>query len=227
MHTTQHLSDDLLNSWADGTVIGDERSIISTHLDHCEDCQEALSSLILVRRLLSDLPEPVLPRSFQLTPDKAKRPTPIRPAPQAPNVVRLLPLVRTLSIVAVLTVLILGAASAFGPVTSAITGDGQTISQGAGTEQDAGASENVNLGTSASSPGEVVDQGEAATVGDSAMESLGRGTQPDDTSTAGSASDTGGASVLQTATRSAGVAAVVLVAIWIVLHQLGRPRPAP
>lgn len=72
MHTTNHLSDELLNSWVDGVVTADERSIICTHLEHCQLCRDELESLRTVKRLLSDLPQVRLPRSFQLTPEQAR-----------------------------------------------------------------------------------------------------------------------------------------------------------
>lgn len=72
MHTTNHLSDELLNSWVDGVVTTDERSMISTHLEHCQLCRDELESLRTVKRLLSDLPQVRLPRSFQLTPEQAR-----------------------------------------------------------------------------------------------------------------------------------------------------------
>ena len=72
MHTTNHLSDELLNSWVDGVVTTDERSIICTHLEHCQICRDELESLRTVKRLLSDLPQVRLPRSFQLTPERAQ-----------------------------------------------------------------------------------------------------------------------------------------------------------
>lgn len=71
MHNTNHLSDELLNSWVDGVVTTDERSIICTHLEHCQLCRDELESLRTVKRLLSDLPQVRLPRSFQLTPEQA------------------------------------------------------------------------------------------------------------------------------------------------------------
>ena len=72
MHTTNHLSDELLNSWIDGVVTADERSIICTHLEHCQLCRDELESLRSVKRLLSDLSQVRLPRSFQLTPEQAR-----------------------------------------------------------------------------------------------------------------------------------------------------------
>ena len=72
MHTTSHLTDKLLNSWVDGVVTADERSLICTHLEHCQVCRDELESLRAVKRLLSDLPEHHLPRSFQLTPEQAR-----------------------------------------------------------------------------------------------------------------------------------------------------------
>lgn len=71
MQTTNHLTDEMLNSWADGVVTADERSLICTHLEHCQVCRDELESLRAVKRLLSDLPEPPLSRSFQLTPEQA------------------------------------------------------------------------------------------------------------------------------------------------------------
>lgn len=72
MHTTSHLSDELLNSWVDGVVTGSERSIIRAHLGHCQLCRHEIEALGAVKQLLSDLPAPLLPRSFQITPDQVR-----------------------------------------------------------------------------------------------------------------------------------------------------------
>lgn len=70
MHTTSHLSEELLNSWVDGVVTGSERSVICVHLGHCQRCRHEVEALGAVKQLLSDLPAPPLPRSFQITPDQ-------------------------------------------------------------------------------------------------------------------------------------------------------------
>jgi hypothetical protein len=85
----QHISIDDLSTYLDGEIEStEERARIEQHLAMCETCREELESLRAVSRLLADLPEPPLPRSFRLRPEDvdhvpepgpASEPVPIQP----------------------------------------------------------------------------------------------------------------------------------------------------
>ena len=219
MNMTSHLSDDMLNAWIDGIATDDERRMIAGHLESCAACRSELDSLLLVKQLLSSLPEPALPRSFQLTPDQARKPTPIRGTAAPSTVVRMLPVVRILSIAAVLAVLVLGSVTALGPVNNFFGTNETDSSSETVTNTAPGASKEANPALRANAPGEVVDQGQAASSSNSAMTAMGNGLQQ----ATGDAE--GGLSSLEIATLSTGIFAVIMVGLWIVLSKLGRARP--
>jgi hypothetical protein len=85
----QHISIDDLSTYLDGEIeSAEERARIEQHLATCETCREELESLRAVSQLLSELPEPALPRSFRLSPEDvepapepgpASEPVPIQP----------------------------------------------------------------------------------------------------------------------------------------------------
>jgi anti-sigma factor RsiW len=218
MNSTSHPSDDLLNAWIDGVATGDERQVIAEHLDVCAACRAELESLLLVKQLLSELPEPALPRSFKLTLDDARQPAPIRETSQPSTVVRLLPIVRILSIAAVLALLVLGGATALGPVSDSLSGNDADMAADSVTDWLSGASEETYPTRMAIAPGEVVDQGQAATSSNSAMDAMGDGLQQAD------AEASNDRSTLKVATLTAGIFALVMVGLWILLSQLNRAR---
>lgn len=172
-HTPAHLADDILNAWIDGVATPDEQSIVEHHLASCGTCQHRMDELQTVKAMLGGMEEIAPPRSFALTPEQAKKPTPIRERTNtASNIVRLLPIVRTLSVAAMLTVLILGA-------TLVIDRDGNDFDPGVTTEMQSAETDNGggSLGESNPAPasqerGEVVDQGEAASAHDSTTTTL-------------------------------------------------------
>lgn len=220
MNITSHLGDDLLNAWIDGETTAGESSIIEEHLASCAVCRDELSSLRVTKQLLAELPEPQTPRSFQLSAEQANSRN-LRTKPASPsNVVRMLPIVRVLSIAAVLAVLVLGGATAFGPVSDAITGNGTDMSSNSVTNPASGASEETSPDRMAIVPGEVVDQGQSASSSNSAMNSMENGLQSTESDA------TGQLSPLEIATLGSGILAIIMIGLWIVLSQLSRSRPS-
>lgn len=80
----EHIRDALLSAYLDDDVEDAEtRRMIEHHLRDCDVCRARLDELRLVVGLLGNLPSPMPPRSFHLTPEMLERapfPTPVRPA---------------------------------------------------------------------------------------------------------------------------------------------------
>jgi len=96
-----HIEVDALNAYLDGALSGDERRAIEAHLASCAECRQELAELRTVVTLLHGLPQIDPPVSFQLGSEHARA--------QRPNggaFVRLLPVVRTLAVAAMLAFMI-------------------------------------------------------------------------------------------------------------------------
>lgn len=214
-----HLGDDIFNAWIDGVATDEERAIVDDHLAVCETCEQRLGELQLVKAMLGDLGEVAPPRSFRLTPEQAKQPTPIRPRDTGTNIVRLLPIVRTLSIAAMLAVLVLGGALALRPESNSLddTATG-TMSFGmmpAGeTGNSTGSFEEETSDETTLSRGEVVDQGESASAHDSTSNAIA-----DQAQDGAAASSEAGLSGLEIATITTGVLAMLLGMTWMGLSM--------
>jgi len=103
----EHIPDELLSAYLDGDV-EDEQTLerIDAHLAQCRECRAALGELRALVRLLGDLPEPAVPRSFALTPEMVQ-PANVVPGPWF---VRFQPVLRlATAAAAALLVLVLGA----------------------------------------------------------------------------------------------------------------------
>lgn len=221
-HTPAHLADDILNAWIDGIATPDEQAIVNDHLASCETCATRLQELQGVKAMLGAMDDVPLPRSFQLTPEQARKPTPIRERTTASTIIRLLPIVRGLSVAAMLAVMILGGTLLLGQ-------DGGTLSGDTAIEMPAGETADAPGSLSASKPapasqerGEVVDQGEAASAHDSTSTSLANESQtmPIETTSAGL---TG----IEIATITLGVMALLLGISWMWMSMAirnGRSR---
>lgn len=215
IHTPSHLNDDLLNAWLDSNVTDAEADTIKGHLAGCERCRHELDALRAVKDSLAGLPDVQLPRSFALTPEQAFEDQDPEPAS---NVIRLLPVTRMLGIAAVIAFLVLGAATAFGPVQQSFesdAGSGETspILSMSGTNQESGASEEPEAPVRAAAPGEVIDRGISATSSNSALDAMNR-IAPAETD---SDSDM---SPLQVAWITSGAIAIVSLLSWAGLKQL-------
>ncbi|HWV25096.1 MAG TPA: zf-HC2 domain-containing protein [Thermomicrobiales bacterium] len=209
---TSHLSDDLLNAWLDDEATGLDSDAIRAHLAICERCRESLASLRSVKSLVAELPEVQLPRSFTLTQDQAKR----DPAP-ASTIIRLLPVTRILGIAAVIAFLVLGVATALGPVGQSdenqAADQSPLILSATGTNPEDETSLNESLSRRAAAPGEVVDQGLSATSSNSALDTAAPVLAP--------VSTTDDTPDLRTAWIASGIIAVVSLAAWAVLARPG------
>lgn len=202
MNIAAHLGDDILNAWIDGVATPDEQSVVERHVRACETCQQRLSELRAVKAMLTTLPPATPRRSFTLTPEQAgmEAPTPIRREDDAPGILRLLPVVRALSVAAILAVIILGGTLAL----NTPSGPGETDGSSTAFMQQESPRQPA--------PGEVVDQGEAASAHDSTSDALANEAQGG-SATNGETTDS--LSPLQVSTMVAAAAAVVLTVIWI------------
>lgn len=217
MNTARHLSEDMLNAWLDDAITDEERRFVFGHLASCTACREELEALRLVKSLLSEFPEPALPRSFQLTMEQAEQPLPQGSGRPTPLSIRALPIVRALSIAAIFAVLVLGGASVFGPVSNSLTGEEADFTAQSETERAADASEEEAYPPPMGiMPGDVVDQGDSASNSDSAMPALSRSAEP----SIPAKEDQGTA--LKTATITAGIFALIATGMWIALRQTSR-----
>ena len=219
MQTTAHPGDDLLNGWIDDALTPGERTMVESHLEHCDRCRTELESLRLVKRLLAELPEPDLPRSFALTVEQAKKSESPAATVQPAKIVTLLPIVRALSIAAVMAVIIMGGALFFGPIGDSQDPPEMTVSRSAVTNSAVDASENANPAPIAAEPGMVIDQGETATNSNTVPAAMANGIQQVNGNNGEERSN------LEIATIATGAFAAIAVGAWVSLYRLGRNVP--
>lgn len=205
MNTPAHLGDDILNAWIDGVATEHERIVVEDHVASCDICQKQLEELRAIKSMFSSLPDVTPPRSFTLTADQAKKPTPIRSGGEQSTIVRLLPIVRTLSVAAVLAVMVLGGVLALGP-------SDDTIDPANETGRTSQSFQEAPPMQAMPSRGEVIDQGEAASAHDSTSDALESDAQESVTS---SSSSDDGLTSLEIATITVGVLALGLGVSWI------------
>jgi len=98
-----HVDTDALNAYLDDELTFEERRQIDEHLATCADCRQELAELSAVRDLLRALPQFDPHTSFQVGTEHERRKT-----AEPTTILRLLPLIRTLSVAAVLAFLIVG-----------------------------------------------------------------------------------------------------------------------
>jgi len=243
-----HPDSDLLNGYISGDGPPELRAAIAAHLATCDACRENVRSLRGTVALLRGLPQVAPPVSFQLGPEYAKRPESGGGTPATPSkAVRLLPLVRTLSVAAVLLFLVIGGAAFIdnrghddGQQAAMIaptseTGDAGNALQEAGNQS----SDAEAPAQSAALPGQggVVDRGESASadMSNPAPASAGQDAESTPPGAVGQGAPISSERVDSSAkdgfpwlstTVGLGVVAVVLVGLWIVLARLSRQRRA-
>lgn len=65
-HNNEHPTTAQLSAYVDQELIGDELTLCTAHLQTCQACQATLADLRFTSRLLHDMPEVEIPRSFVL-----------------------------------------------------------------------------------------------------------------------------------------------------------------
>lgn len=246
-----HPNMDALSDFVSGEGTPEWRAAVDAHLATCEVCREDVRTLRGTVALLHALPQIAPPVSFQLGPEYERR-TPASGSSAPAKIVRLLPVVRVLSIAAVLLFLVIGGVSFYegriqgdnagSKITSNAavpTSTSETTSSGAAFEESEGETSSDTAPKSAAvapSQGGVVDRGESASAdggnsapADTAQESEATppGSQADQAATASSESvdndDDTGFPWLSTSI-GLGALALVLVGLWITLTRVTRSR---
>jgi anti-sigma factor RsiW len=212
MNTAQHLSDDVLNAWLDDVLPDVERATLEAHLAQCADCRRTADELAALKAALAALPQAEPPRSFRLTPEQASRPKSALTAVPASPAVRLLPVMRTLSIAAVMALLIVSTALLINQTSD------NDASIGGETAQQSSSSLRQEAAAEAESPGEIVDQGEAASSDANAVPDLAA---PQEEPAAADADEDDGLSTLAITAIGLGGLSVVLLAAWLALARSG------
>ena len=223
------ITSDDLNALIDNSLAPERKVQVETALATDSALRQEYVELRAMSRLLSELPDYAPRRSFQLgaehrrpTPAMAE-PTPITSAPG--KVVRLLPLVRQLSVAAALIFMVVAGALFFdingdtdGDNASlvGVTNSGDHASQGAEDAAEAPAAEE--------SDEILTERGDAASAGDEPMEDL---TALQDGATGNSpaaqADDTD-RTVWAWTTAGLGVLAIVLAGVWYSLAHTSNRR---
>ena len=204
MNAIAHLGDDILNAVVDNVATEQEREVVERHTATCETCQRQLEELRAVKAIFGSLPEVAPPRSFQLTEEQARKPVSIRPE-QPSTVIRLLPIVRTLSVAAILAVMVLGGVVALGPSGQSSTNETDNASTSFQMQE-------PPLSAAPVQPGEVVDQGESASAHDSTSNALDDEVREVSSSTSGPDE---GLTTLEVVTIAIGVLAIGLSLAWM------------
>lgn len=206
-----------MNAWIDGELDDATLVQITDHLDVCPECADQIGELLQTKAMLGSLDEAELPRSFAISPEMVKTASApalhVVPGPEpiaAPTSIRRFePVVRLLSIAAVLAFLVLGGANLAG-----IGQDHQPSADLAGNAPTATISDSTASQEQDSSQlrrGEVSDQGEAASNTDQSLQRVG---QQDTAQTVDSESLSG----MEIAIITTAVLALALIATWIWIH---------
>lgn len=234
----RHIRTEDLSAFIDGRVSASERRAISEHLATCAECRTELAQLRATVRLLNGLQQVSSGRSFQLGMEHDRHHI------QRSPIVRLLPVVRSLSVAAIILFIVASGALLLGnarddgsiPSGSSIaseTGATDGASQGAGESNTSGARAAPEPDESGS--GTLIDRGAAASRGDDPLEDLTTLLETPADQLSGDVAQAGdiaasidggpgrltseyGASVV----LGLGVLALVLVALWTVLVRMSR-----
>lgn len=218
----QHLPNDLLNAYVDGRVNATERKEIRGHLETCAECRQELNELRATVRLLNGLPVYRPRRSFQLS--AAQFGTTAKPT----GIIQFLPVVRSLSIAAVIAFLVIGGAQALDVASDNDDGPNSSLdvarndSEASGeTDEASGASQNAE---DAPTNGTLIDRGSAASAQDEALANLPAAAADEaaDTQQSTATDRDGGDGPLAIAALVTGVLALSLVAVWIAMIRFRR-----
>lgn len=218
--TLDHLSAEEITSFVDGES-HDQR--IADHLASCGECRMIADDERQIKALLGSMPEPQLPRSFVLTPQMVPVATPLSSpgitttaAPRtAAGISKYEPVLRFLSIAAVLALLVLGGAQITGIGVDDPNSDPQVTQTETETSDNALEEQDSTIAR-----GEVRAQGESAAAGAgpiNAQHVLG--------DTPARATDDG-LTTIEITTIGVGVVALASIAGWILIrYRAGASSP--
>ena len=223
------ITSDDLNALIDNSLAPERRAEVEAVLSTDTALREEYIELRAMSRLLAELPDYTPRRSFQLGAEHrrpapvAAEPTPITSAPS--KVVRLLPLVRQLSVAAALIFMVVAGALFF-DINGDTDGDNASLVGVTNSEDHAseGAEDAAEAPAAEESDEILTERGDAASAGDEPMEDLtalqggATGNSP-----AAQADDTD-RTVWAWTTAGLGVLAIVLAGVWYSMAQAGRPN---
>jgi len=230
MSLNLHVSFEELSAYLDGELTATEMADIGHHLALCSTCRDDLAELRAMHALLRQLPQHESPRSFALDASMLAS-----SSPPPSRVLRLLPVMRTLSVAATIAFLLVSVVTIF----QLTTGGDKMASEATLFETGSapGASESVT-GDSAAGSG-LIDRGDSAARNPAVpLDPGGIADDPDAQSQAGAA-DGGPAASSQVAeagdgdesglwliaSLGLGVLAMALGAAWWAMSRMARPRP--
>ena len=227
---------DLLNSAVDGELDAESRARLNVALDATPALRNELAELRATRTLLASLPEYTPRRSFTLGAEFARASRPAA-APQVGTIVRLLPVVRALSVAAVLVFMVVGGALFFdlnGDTTNTanLTFEEQDaiMAERGGTDEAAEASEHAEDAPSSArddadepNGSSMTERGDAASAGDEPMDDLTEqeAPAPSESMSVAPATDDSGHTEWKWITAGIGGLAVALTLVWMVLARNG------
>lgn len=228
--TLQHVPSEVLSAYLDDQISPAEQRDVSAHLGTCDACSTEVAELRATVKLLNGLPEFSPRRSFALDESHTRPPRTINPA------LRLLPVVRALSVAAILVFMISGSARLIDVASD--NDDGPTTSLnatgGGGSETNVDDQTSEEQGNKDGQNGSFVERGNAAAANDEniavypteAPDTVAQ-TGPGRASSVGadtSVQDGQGRSALATTSVIFGVLAVILAGSWFALVRLSRPE---
>lgn len=226
-----HIHTEELSAYLDGMLDEQDRAAIASHLATCAECRTETDALRVTVRLLGELPQYQPRHTLQLGMEFANRRSPDS------SIVRFLPIVRSLSVAAVLVFMVAAGAFFLGGSTddvdqptssrSAIqgeTGGNAEASQGSGNTGAAESGAQPDRVSEAPGDGRLIDRGDAATSGDDPLADL-TSLEQSETSAEDQASETSLQSRLtadfgQAFLVGVGILALVLVSLWLVLARI-------
>ncbi|MGC4191267.1 MAG: zf-HC2 domain-containing protein [Thermomicrobiales bacterium] len=253
--TMHHPDIDLLSDFVSGDDSPELRAAITEHLATCEACRGQVCSLRATVALLRGLPQIAPPVSFQLGPEYERHPRSGAGGSAQPSpIVRLLPLVRTLSVAAVLLFLVIGGTAVFENRNHDSGNDAAMVGKGGAeptSETDSASDALQESGNQSSEPvaparaaavppqaagGGVVEQGDSASANADQPVPAASGQDAEATPPADSVGQ--GAPLSSesvdtsdkdgfpwlSTTIGLGALAVILVGLWLVLARISRQR---
>lgn len=210
----QHLRDDEITAYIDGECTDVEHRHVRDHIAHCADCRRKTDDQMQIKNLLGSLVEPEIPRAFTLPDSYGEISAPhvnteiVRIAsPGVGKITRLEPVLRFISIAAVIAFLVMGGAQLAGVGDAGSNSDSSQITL---TETDSQSSALDSQETTIAR-GEVRAQGESAAAGAgplTAQHPLG------DTAAQASTSLT----LIEITTIGVGIVALTSIASWILIR---------
>lgn len=102
MNEARHLDLDTLNALVDDAIPEAERPGIMEHLAGCTECRQELAELRATARLCAALPQFIPPHAFTLGPEFDRQ-------PGNPRLIRMLPVIRSLAVAALLVFVLVSA----------------------------------------------------------------------------------------------------------------------